>query len=333
LRHDSVDLDQPFLFITGSGRSGTTLLRSMFDSHPDMAIPGESGFLWQRYKHYERAGQFDKGRFATELTSHRRFRRWGLDADRVVAELSDPAVQGLADAVRCVFRMFADDKGKERYGDKTPGHILRLPLLAQYFPEARFVHLIRDGRNVALSYLDIDEWGSSSVAEAAINWRKRVLKGRRDGMALGPERYQEVRYEHLVENPEKELRRLCEFADLEFHPSMLRYFERAPEVLTTEVHPHRHQGLHRPPTKGMRDWRKDMGDAEVARFEAIAGGALTEFQYPRRFEHVAASARARATLEVSAARLRLASKYVSAGFRRLQGFVRSDTALGRSGQS
>ena len=125
-----------------------------------------------------------------------------------------------------MFALYTSRQGKARYAEKTPINVLHIELLADVFPEARFIHLIRDGRDVALSYLDTD-FGASSLPEAAVQWRRFVRKGRRSGARVGAHRYQEVRYEDLVADPDTVLRSLCEFIDLPFDPSMLRYHERA----------------------------------------------------------------------------------------------------------
>jgi Sulfotransferase family len=313
-------VEPPFLFIFGCGRSGTTMLRSMFDSHPGIAIPGESGFIWQARKRHERRTEFDVHSFVDSLLSHRRFQKWGLDAQSLRAAMfSDPPVEDFAAAIRRLYRLFADARGKERYGDKTPGHVLRLPLIASMFPEGRFVHLVRDGRDVTLSYMDIKEWGPASVPEAALYWKRRVQYGRRKGRALGPTRYTEVRYEDLVADPEAELRRLCGFASLAFHDEMLRYFERAGEVLDLEMHPHRHQGIHRPPTAGLRDWRTKMNDEDVSCFEVLAGDALTEFGYERRYSQTTASMQLKSRVGAG-----------KAGMAKFERFARSATRRFRS---
>jgi len=330
MKPDDTDVDSPFVFIVGCGRSGTTMLRSMFDSHPDIAIPGESGFIWRRRKRYEGGDGFDAGRFADYLLEHRRFRRWGIEPSAVQSALLDPAPTTYADALRIVYRLYADTRDKERYGDKTPGHVLRIPLLTELFPESRIIHLVRDGRNVALSYMDIKEWGPSKVAEVALYWKKRVQRGRRDGLALGQERYQEVTYESLVEDPESQLRRLAAFAGLAYHDSMMHYFERAGEVLTTELHPHRHQGLYKPPTKGLRDWRTKMHADDVARFEAIAGTALEQFGYERRFERLPSSARLRAGMDVSTTQLRRTRQLARGAGRRVHRQLRPGVSSSKS---
>ena len=332
MNHDVTDVHHPFVFIVGCGRSGTTMLRSMFDSHPDIAIPGESGFIWQRRGRYENRAGLDVDRFVTDLTAHRRFKRWGLTPAQVRDALENGSVRTYAGCIRRLYRLYADARGKERYGDKTPAHVLRIPLIADLFPEARIIHLIRDGRNVAMSYMDIQEWGPSNVTEAARYWKRRVVHGRREGMKLGQDRYQEVTYEDLVNDPETELRRLCALADLAFDYSMLRYFERASEVLSLELHPHRHQGLFRPPTKGLRDWRTKMTEEQVSCFEAVAGETLEEFGYERRFDRISATSRLRVGLEVGATGLRRAEMITRAARRKLHApgsSPKAGSAMGR----
>jgi hypothetical protein len=156
-----------------------------------------------------------------------------------------------------------------------------LPELAKWFPEARFVHVIRDGRNVALSYLE-RPWGPSSIGEAALYWRSRVGRGRAAGKALGPERYLEVRYEDVVTDPEAEVRQICEFLSLPWRPEMLSYHKAAEEFIAQSHQPEAFSALVLPPTSGLRKWSTEMADRDVALFEAIAGGLLEDLGYERR---------------------------------------------------
>jgi Sulfotransferase family len=241
-----------FPFVVGCSRSGTTLLRAMLDAHPELAVPPESHFAIQP---------------RIRLRRDRWFGLWGIDA---------PDLRGLdvADAVRAVFAAYAAAQRKPRYADKTPHYVSHLPLLAQRFPEARFVHLIRDGRDVALSLLEVP-WGPNTLEAAAVHWRRRVLEGRAAG--LPPERYREVRYEALVAHAEAELRALAPWLGLAYDPAVLAYAGRS----ITVPYPEHHRHLGQPPTPGLRDWRRDMAPADVARFAAVAGDALAALGYDR----------------------------------------------------
>jgi hypothetical protein len=273
----------PFPFVVGRGRSGTTLVRAILDSHPDMAVPDETHLivrLGRRRQRYERASGFDVDTFMDDLGRRRGFDCFELDEPVVRADLRADPPGSYPDAIRRVFALYAASRGKRRYADKTPIHVLNVPYLADLFPEARFVHVIRDGREVALSYLDV-AWGPTSVADAALEWRRAVLSGRRAGSRLGPSRYLEVRYERLVDDTEATVRGLCDFLDLAFDPVMLRYHERADEVAGKMGMPDARQALYRPLTRGLRDWRTQIPVSDVALFEALAGDVLDELGYER----------------------------------------------------
>jgi Sulfotransferase family len=131
-----------------------------------------------------------------------------------------------------------------------------------------------------MSYRSV-AWGPTTVEEAAIRWRRSVLRGRRDGERLGAGRYREVRYEELVADPERVLRELCRFLDLEWDDGVLHHHEQAAAVIAATRFPGAHSRLLLPPTPGLRDWRREMAPADVVHFEAIAGGALDELGYGR----------------------------------------------------
>lgn len=270
-----------FPFIIGSGRSGTTLLRAMLDSHPEMAVPFESYFtaeLATVRDRYEKDTGFDAEALLVDLLEYERFHRWEIGEETIRARFADESPIDYASAMRLVYACYAEMNGKRRYADKTPRYVEYVGVLAQVFPESLFVHIIRDGRNVACSYLDA-EWGPGSVEEAARMWAYRVGVGRAGGREVGPDRYMEVRYEDLVERTEVELRRVCDFIDLSFDPRMERYFERADDLLKGEHRPHRHRRLTLPPTKNLRDWRTELAHDDVRKYEQIAGSLLSDLGY------------------------------------------------------
>ena len=273
-----------FPFLVGCPRSGTTLLRAMLDAHSRLAIPGESHFIPAMARHrerYERPEGLDAGAFAGDLIADRRFRDWGLPARAVRAGLVSHNPQSLPDAFRVVYGAYAAHRGKPLYGDKTPGYARELPVLAELFPEARFVHLVRDGRDVVLSLREMD-WAQhrGPLDTLARFWRTNVELASAAGAELGPHRYHEVRYEQLIDDPEDVLRGLCRFLGLRFEGTMLSYYEQPDGTggIPDRQH-HAHALL--PPTKGLRDWRTQMSPEEVAQFEGIAGETLEQAGYAR----------------------------------------------------
>ena len=260
----------PFLFVVGCGRSGTSVLRRVLDGHSQLAVAHEARFvapLSRRRARYEHEDGFDAGAFADDLLADPAVRgNLGMSREDVRAALDGAPVVDYPDAVRRIFSYYAARQGKPRYGDKMPAYVLRMPALAELFPEARFVHIIRDGRDVALSTMAIPGRREDAV-RLGLEWRRRVEEGRRAGHRLGPARYREVRYEGLVDDPEVNVASLCEFLDLAYEPDMLRFFERPDgtpgKVLTNP----RHLRLAEPLSAGSRTWRTEMREADVQRFE------------------------------------------------------------------
>jgi hypothetical protein len=273
----------PPFFVVGSARSGTTLLRVMLERHPDVAIPPESHFipkLWERRGRYGAGDRLERPReFLRDLASDSRFRSWDLPIQAVADELELVERPTFAQGIEAAFVAFAKADGKTRWGDKTPKYVDHIPLISRLFPDARFVHLVRDGRDVALSVLDMERLHAHAATAAKV-WARQVAGGREAGRALGDERYLELRYEDLLEDGPGEIRRVCAFLGIPFRQAMLKHEDGALERI-----PERQRGMHRrislPPTKGLRDWRSQMSSDELAEWEAVAGPQLEAFGYRR----------------------------------------------------
>ena len=275
----------PPVFVVGCGRSGSTLLRLMLDAHPDLAVPGESHFIPELRRRFPDPVEPDTVTAALLRTPH--FRHWSVAETTVwerVRALDHPTFAGLVEAA---FLANADEHGARRWGDKTPAYVRSIPLLHGLWPDARFVHLIRDGRDVALSYLSL-HWGPDTVWSAARKWRHDVTAGIRDGQPLGTSRYLEVRYEDLVADTEETLRTICVFADLSFDRGMLDPAARRdhPTLAPADGRAF-HARSQEEVAAGARDWRTQMATEDVRRFEAVAGALLRDLRYERRFPDVA----------------------------------------------
>ena len=285
----------PAPFVVGATRSGTTLLRLMLDAHPLMAVPPETHFIEDVLAAFKQ-GDVDADGFVEIVTTHRRWPDFGLEAGDLRERVSrlDPLTAG--DGLRAFYRLYAERAGKPRWGDKTPGYLRRMSKIERVLPEARFVHLIRDGRDVALSITGL-HFGPDTVRDAALRWASRIDKARRQGARV--QHYLELRYEELVLAPEATLHRVCEFVDLPWDAAMLDYHERAPERLEEITRDLRRSdqreedvipagqrvGIHalasRPPqTDRVERWRTEMSPADQRIFAQAAGDVLSELGYP-----------------------------------------------------
>jgi hypothetical protein len=290
-----VSRSDPF-FIVGCGRSGTTILRLLFNAHPDVAIPPESQFIARLAASWPRLITADGVDADTIVrTIGRRLDHMEIDRDIARARLRQVRDRTPTAATEAIFGIVTERAGKPRWADKTPNQVEEIATIAGVFPNARFLHVIRDGRDVTLSYLD-RPFGPANVWDAARHWNRQVRAGIREGRPLG-NRYLEVRYEHLVERPEESLRELCRFVDLEPRPEMLRYFERD-GVDLSDAERENHPNASRPIMKGLRDWRTEMESRDVEAFEAVAGSLLSDLGYERRFPNRSPGASVRAFVEM-----------------------------------
>jgi hypothetical protein len=245
----------------------------MLDCHSRLAVPDETYFVPQLADRHLRPVEADD--FLDDVS---RVVEWDLPLERVRARLHNGMPVG--EAIGTLYAVYAEERGKPRWGDKTPMYMQNLRLLERLFPDARFVHLIRDGRDAALSFLSMprgivtETWmHPGTPADFACQWRTEVAAARKLGRRVGP-RYLEVRYEELVGDVEGVLRRVCEFAELEYEPAMADYAGN----VDVSAKPHQ-QRLMQPPTQGVRDWRTQMPPSDVQAFERVAGDLLRELGY------------------------------------------------------
>ena len=282
----------PAPFIVGVGRSGTTLLRLMLDAHPDLAIPPETHFLHRLHI----GEQTNADAFLEILTSAHTWSDFHLEKQLLAEQLALLAPFNLAEAIRVFFRQYANREGKARWGDKTPYYAECMPHIHGLLPEARFIHLIRDGRDVALSYRDKWFGPGKNLRDAARFWRDRIEHARQQAQSLPDGAYLEIRYEDLVRAPEASLRQIGEPLQLEFHPAMLDYHQGASRRLS-EIQDHRdssglitvprdqhlaiHQNTLRPPDPALLEkWQRELTPEENALFTQEAGDLLQQLGYP-----------------------------------------------------
>jgi hypothetical protein len=281
----------PYLFIVGCPRSGTTLLKRMVDAHPEVTVTHETHWIPEWYE--KRKGVTPEGAVTPDLISslveYHRFPRWPMkreDLERLIA-VDEPV--SYADFVTGFFDLYSEKRGKRLVGDKTPRYVRFLPILHHLWSEARFVHIIRDGRDVALSAVNwrkssnlarrFPTWREDPVATAALWWEWNVRTGREDGSALVPDLYHEILYERLVSRPGDECEALCAFLGLPYDDAMVRFHEgREEEDANLDA-----KKAWRPVTPGLRKWRSQMPAGDVERFEATAGTLLEELGYERAF--------------------------------------------------
>ncbi len=291
-------MTKPYLFIVGCPRSGTTLLQRMVNAHPAIAITPESHWIpkFPSKPWCETSEGAITRKLRRRVLAHPKFARLGIDRKKLKRVAPKDEAVSYASLVSRIFDFYGLRRGKRLVGDKTPDYVRRMKILHQLWPAARFVHVIRDGRDVATSMLewpkvhprpgDFATWKEDPVSTAAWWWEKNVGMGRQEGLALGSDLYHEVRYESLVSHPCETCEVLAKFLRVPFDKAMLRFHEEGsgndPGLETKRA------GL--PVTAGLRDWRSEMPADALERFESMAGQLLDKLGYLRAVPQVSPDA-------------------------------------------
>jgi hypothetical protein len=263
----------------------------MVDAHPQIAVVHETRWIPRYFE--KRTGLTPEGFVTPELSSKllefRRFAKMRVGREELESLINSAEPVFYSSFVSALFDLYGQREGKSLVGDKTPSYVLSLPTLHCLWPTAKFVHIIRDGRDVCLSMLNWlsgkeqvaagrrATWTEDPMLTTALWWTQRVRLGREDGHALGSELYYEMRYEALVSQPATECAALCDFLGLPYDEAMLRFYEgreKADSGLDAKK-------AWRPITPGLRDWRTQMTSDGIERFETAAGDLLDELGYPR----------------------------------------------------
>ncbi len=264
------------IFIVGFHRSGTTLLRLVLNAHSQIMIPAETHVIVKL--HARLGAQPDPDAFIKALFSDKRFQRiWQCDHD-VLRKALERSPADLGKLFHTSFQFLASSQGKARWGEKTPNNVRYITTIARLFPDARFVHIIRDGRDIACSLKTVG-WYNRALPRMALSWRKVVTRGRRQGRRLGDRRYCEVRYEDLVHNPEQQLKVICRFAEIEFEPGMIQFYSDTDRQFTT-TNPKDFTKADSPIyASSVGRWARELTPDEACVFELISGPSLACFRY------------------------------------------------------
>jgi hypothetical protein len=282
--------------VGGCERSGTTLLASRVADQPGIVAVPESQFLVELLRDPPGEGGPDpsaafRAAVPERVLDHWRFLLWELDLDDAErAEVS--ATANVAELGTLLARLYARrapgvDAGSLRaWIDHTPWNLRHAGLLARAFPDAVFVHIVRDGRAVAASVKPLS-WGPNDALAAAHWWLENVALGLVAEADLGPERVLRVHYEDLVRDPETVAARIRAFAGLvppaPGEPGAPRTGSATADS-SRFVAPTYTRSQHRlvelaPDPARIDAWRADLSAREVERFESVAETMLAHLGY------------------------------------------------------
>jgi hypothetical protein len=272
------------IFIVGCSRSGTTLLRLMLTSHPDICIPPESDFipaLYEKWRDRQAQSADDIEALVADLTGHNpKLAEWKLDLAALRQRLAQLLPFPLSTFIAAVYQQYAAQfsPAATRWGDKNPQYCEQVGLILELFPSAKIIHIIRDGRAVYNSFIKANRSHGAVYPEAperaARYWRNSMLRARR--FQTHPH-YLELRYESLVTNSEAELRRICDFLGITCLPEqMLNYPElnRSRELVPSSRLEWHSATLRSPDPAKISEWRSELTRPKTLAFELCAGHDL-----------------------------------------------------------
>lgn len=216
------------LFMFGFERSGTTLLSMIMGAHPDLAVPLSVTGLWYRYhKNLDRYHNLrlpqNLEALVDDLLQDERIRLWDETLHKAdLLERIDG--HGYAAVVDAFNQAYADKKNKRYWANLDIATLDDMDIAHQWFPNARFLHIVRDGRDVALSH-ETMPYGAANTLDCVQSWERRLTINQKMGEILGSDQYKLIRYEDLVLNTQRTLQEICEFASIEYSEQMLNYTE------------------------------------------------------------------------------------------------------------
>lgn len=284
-------MNNPF-FILGNPRSGTSLFRIMLDSHPNIVVPPECGFiewLFEKYKDWKLTEGFEP--FLNDLFETRKFETWKFDKDFLRIELNKSlpnTYQNLCGEVYMAYGKYMNSD-PIKWGDKNNYFIHKLKKLDEIFPYAKYIHIIRDGRDVAVSYRQVNSAAIKSkykptlpntIKEIALEWKRNVniiqefLSNKEDNSLI-------IKYENLLNNPSKTLNNVTEFLNIRYDDKMLKYYQRNKKLviepeLTIEW---KKKTLEKPDTTRISRYKNEMAPYEIEKFEELTDPILKKYGY------------------------------------------------------
>ena len=288
----------PIFFIMGRPRSGTTLLSTLFDAHPNVKLPPEYPVFLLLYQKFRKVKTWDHAQiisFVDHVFQNHTFNNLTLgnlkiNREAFIAELTSLAYKGtIQDFLKKIneqaFSLFPKQEIFQ-IGDKNPVYSIHTKRFLKIFPEAKFICIIRDYRDNYLSMRNLSELRleAPDLGLQVARWRF-VARLFLECKKRYPARFHIVRYEDLVTDQENVMRELCGFIGISYNPSVFDFFKLKDESMKfypRELFEKFHQSLMNPVNTGrMNLWKKQMDEKQVRVADQIAGKTADVLGYER----------------------------------------------------
>ena len=270
------------IFIVGCERSGTTILRLMLNEHSRIALPPQTKFSRKLYKRRLMFGDLLKKK------NRKKVIKWMLERksntkltdlqlkDRLLVQIWEKCAT-LGDMIATIFQQYSLNRNKPRWGDKRPYYIRYIAQLLRLYPDARIIHVIRDGRDCVASLKRMPWWKKSTIY-SMLNWRHAIRMGSNAGN-VHKGQFMEIRYEDLINEPESQLRHICEFLDEPYEPAMMNFHLNAEQNIPEYKRPWHYRTSKPLSAKFIGQWREELSENEVHLLEWCARKELKKWNY------------------------------------------------------
>lgn len=285
--------DFKFAFILGNPRSGTSLFRLMLNAHSHIIAPPECGFMQWWYEKYKDWSAIDNKtqrleEFLDDLFTSKKIETWQLNEEELYSIIRNEQPVDYNELTSCVYLAYGVKRERAKLlVDKNNYYIHHLDWLKQMWPNAMFIHLVRDGRDVACSYRGVHKLKTTSnfkpqlpqcIEEIAEEWTQN---NHRIESEISNFAYHLIRYEDLVQMPEQSLKKVCHFLGLSFEKSMLSYYELKDDssIEPKETLDWKRKTREMPDTKRIGQFRQLLSKSEKTNFEKISEKQLKLYGY------------------------------------------------------
>jgi hypothetical protein len=288
----------PFFFIVGSPRSGTTLLRTIFDAHPNVNIPFEFPFIlyfYEKYGHVTNWNEKDILSFYEDITKNIKFEFWSFAGWRINPDdlkknmlkyIGLHSYSELCKSIYYQFNSYFTKKTIQILGDKNPTYSTRIELLMQLFPDSKFIHITRDYRDHILSMQNVD-FGGKLTPMIAYRWhiyQRTIFKMKK--------KYQNnvlsIKYENLVSDPMNIVSIVCDFLNIPFDPEIINIYKHKEGMIQTyglETVNKYHSSLLNPiSSDNIYAWKNKMPEKEIKIADMVVGKWAEKYGYERKYK-------------------------------------------------
>lgn len=274
------------IFMIGTQRSGSNLLRLMLNQLPEITAPHPPHILQRMTPLMSAYGDLQNDNHFQSLVEDVcrlvelnpvPWQGVEFDRDNIAQRARSRSLMGVFEAI---YDQAARARGAANWCCKSLANIKFLPAIEAHFRNARYIYLYRDGRDVAVSFRKAIV-GEKHYYHIARDWAQTQRLALTMEAHIGPDRFFRVKYEDMVEEPEATMMRLCEFLDTEYRPDMLNFHE------TDEAHRAAQSSdlwgnVTQPIMKGNTGkFRTEASEEDIRIFESMAGDVLDKLNYRR----------------------------------------------------